>query len=529
MPPGAPDKVIAGTLNSPQAPGIYLTQDGGVNWVKSVGGMPENFSIQTLALDPLNPKLILAGDGGVRNLYRSRDSGSSWEVLTAFSELLSETSAVGEIYATVENKKTVFYAGTRFDGVFRSDNGGDTWQKLDGGLEGEARRIREILVWDNVLYAGTHNGLYRLPQGSVIWEQVATFPGNPDIVYSLAEHGGSLWAGNSTSLFRSADGNTWTVAQNLPAATMYDLVSTGRLMLVATDQGIWHGSDDTWQQSTVSGTPYSGITYVLANTTKALRTIYAGTDADWVLRSDDEGVTFTAVTAMPPLDVKAALATPTPTFTPTNTPTETPTPTNTPTETPTVTETPSPTETPTPTETSTPTATATETPIPTETATATATVAQLVPTVLLTPTVTATTPLTLSVALPAPVAVTETQSAPGGSLSEFFKPLPSQVITIAVPTIALSTPTASTKPAEEPAGPPTLPPATATPVATATPTALPTMLPTLTPTPTMTRTPIDVAAVIYTNLPPVFVGASALLFVVIIVAGISVIRGPRDI
>jgi hypothetical protein len=38
-----------------------------------------------------------------------------------------------------------------------------------------------------------------------------------------------------------------------------------------------------------------------------------------------------------------------------------------------------------------------------------------------------------------------------------------------------------------------------------------------------------VAAVIYTNLPPVFVGAGALLLAVIIVAGVSVIRGPRDI
>jgi hypothetical protein len=38
-----------------------------------------------------------------------------------------------------------------------------------------------------------------------------------------------------------------------------------------------------------------------------------------------------------------------------------------------------------------------------------------------------------------------------------------------------------------------------------------------------------VIRVIYSNLPPVFVGASALLVVVIVAAGISVIRGPRDI
>jgi hypothetical protein len=38
-----------------------------------------------------------------------------------------------------------------------------------------------------------------------------------------------------------------------------------------------------------------------------------------------------------------------------------------------------------------------------------------------------------------------------------------------------------------------------------------------------------VAEVVYTSLPPVFVGASLLLILVILAAGLSVIRGPRDI
>jgi hypothetical protein len=78
-----------------------------------------------------------------------------------------------------------------------------------------------------------------------------------------------------------------------------------------------------------------------------------------------------------------------------------------------------------------------------------------------------------------------------------------------------------------------IPTATPPPTETAPPTAtlLPTETPTITPTPlpTPTRAPIDVAEVIYTSLPPVFVGAGALLLLVIIAAGFSVIRGPRDI
>jgi hypothetical protein len=57
------------------------------------------------------------------------------------------------------------------------------------------------------------------------------------------------------------------------------------------------------------------------------------------------------------------------------------------------------------------------------------------------------------------------------------------------------------------------------------------VLPTVTPTatPPATRAPIDVARIVYTNLPPVFVGASVLLVAVIIAAGVSIVRGPRDI
>ncbi|MCC6170296.1 MAG: hypothetical protein IT329_23960, partial [Caldilineaceae bacterium] len=47
--------------------------------------------------------------------------------------------------------------------------------------------------------------------------------------------------------------------------------------------------------------------------------------------------------------------------------------------------------------------------------------------------------------------------------------------------------------------------------------------------PAPTRAPVDISKLVYTSLPPVFVGAGVLLFFVIVAAGLSVIRGPRDI
>src|SRR5689334_16490492 len=58
--PGAPDKVLAGTLNSPKPPGIYRAKDGGRTWEIINQGLRENMSVASLAFDPQNGKLIFA-------------------------------------------------------------------------------------------------------------------------------------------------------------------------------------------------------------------------------------------------------------------------------------------------------------------------------------------------------------------------------------------------------------------------------------------------------------------------------------
>lgn len=533
--PGAPDKVLAGTLNAPDLPSVYRSLNGGVAWARASKGLLENISIAGLAFDPQNPRLVLAGDGGFGNLFRSRDGGDVWEELTAFRGLLSENSAVGELYADVENGKSVFYVCTRFDGVFRSVDAGDNWQKLDAGLTGEARRVRELVQVGELLYAGTHLGLYRLPAGATVWEPVTGFPSDV-IVFSLAVEQGIMYAGAGNGLYQSLDGVTWARVTGFPNTVVYDVVTTGRLVVAATENGLWTGAGESWQLATLNDVPYDGVVYAVSNTSKAPRTIYAGTVTSWVLRSDDEGVTFKAIADMPALDVRAALATATPTFTPTPTPTDTPTPTNTATETPTATPSNTPTETPVPTDTPTPTSTATDTPTVTETPTLTETP---VPAIFETPTTVAETPtltttLSITNTLPATTVITLVSTAtPSVTVSNPITTLPVtasgalttvSVITVNIPEVP---PTPTATPTETPTA--VAPTPTHTPTPTITYTATPEPTPTVTPTPTNTPTPIDVAAVVSASLPPVLVTVSVLMVAVIFMAGLSIVRGPRDI
>jgi hypothetical protein len=543
--PGQPDKVLVGTINSPDPSPIYMfrSTDGAVSWSAAGQGMIPDISIAGIAVDPKNPNLVLAGDGGFGHMFRSKDAGATWEELLNFKALLAENAAVGELYAVEEDGVSVFYASTRYEGVFRSPNGGDIWQKLDAGLIGEARRVREVVWFKDALYAGTHGGLYRMQKAVPTWEFVPALP-DTLIVWSLWTLGDTVYAGTGVGLYSSQDGVTWTQAPNFPATTVYDLVDTGTRIVAATDVGVWVGLGDSWQQAAVNGAPYSKVVKALSNTPKAPRTIYAATDEDWVMRSDDEGLNFFPAIAMPPLDVAAALATPTPSPTPSPTPTNTATPTATPTDTATPTPTATatnttvPTDTPIPTDTPTPTPTATETPIPTEmpTATETATTgggaSQGGLGGIAAATSSAQEPISPTIPLEIPTAApnepTLTPTATSGAVVSVDVPTPAPPTATELPTaLPTDTPTQVVPTA-------TLPPATevalvapASPTATLPPTATPTV--TLTPLPTATREPIDVGGLVAVTLPPVFVGAAVLLVFVIVAAGMSLVRGPRDI
>lgn len=530
--PLAPNEVLAGVLNSPRPAGIYRSEDGGIGWVNTTPDLPPNISITSLVYDPRNRRLAYASDGGAGFIFRSLDGGATWSEIPGFRNLLSANSAVGVLYMAVENNRSVLYAGTRFDGVFRSEDGGATWQQLDRGLVGEARRVRSLTFFGDALYAGTHNGLYRLPAGAAAWEAV---PGTPTtgIIFSLLADGGVLYAGSGSALYVSRDGETWTQVSGLPNSVYYDLASTGRLIVAASDNGLWVGREESWSLATLDGAPYSTAVYSVANTSRAPRTVYAGGEG-WVARSDDEGVTFFSIAAMPALNVAAALATATPTPTPSPTPTFTATPTNTPTETPTPTftatptDTPVPTDTPTPTETLAPTETLTETPTPVQTEASDATTTQ--------PQGEAAAGATAGVdnlpsserdasrrAIDALMRVVRPVSLTPEAASDIEASAGSAAIVLPTATPVASptaTPTA-TLPSEEPSS-----------VGAATMEATAPMAPTPLPTPATPEAAvmsIDVIAELNARLPAILMGAIVVFGLVVLAAGVSILRGPRDI
>lgn len=112
--------------------GIWKTTDGGDTWHEVTGrdnGLPEGtLGISGVAISPVNPErvwaIVEAQDGGV---FRSDDGGESWRLLTDDRNLRQRAWYYTRIYADVENEDLVYVVNVRF---WRSRDGGRTYESI---------------------------------------------------------------------------------------------------------------------------------------------------------------------------------------------------------------------------------------------------------------------------------------------------------------------------------------------------------------------------------------------------------------
>lgn len=541
--------VVAGTLNVPVPAGIYRSIDGGHTWSRANVDLPPDTSVASIRFDPLDGNRVLAADGGFGNLFISEDGGLNWRQEESINQVLTPNSGIGRLFPRIEDGRTVFYAGTRYDGVIRSFDGGLSWEWYGEGLTGSALRVRAFADKDGALYAGTHDGVWRLTADAAYWQRVDLPAGI--IARGMTILDGRLYVGTFASgLYLSDDGYNWIQDPSFPAGpVIYDLTVSGQEVVVGTNVGLWSRSLPDWTRVNVNGAAYTNPVFRLASSSTFVGVTYAGTEQDGVLRTVDSGVSFLSSAQITPINPAelARVPTPTPALSPTAAATPPPSDTSTPTATPAVTAAPDlgvPTETPTAASTPTatpdpaaPTATPTVecTPVamhlPMETPTATGTAAAdpdpNAPAVAPTATGTVT-------ATPDPNAPAETPTAAGTPVPESSTDaVPIECTPVPTPDPAATTetppddlPSATPGPTSgDPETPPPAPPAEGT--ATSTPTASEAAeQPTVQPTATSTTTSVGSGNVNdrLAQIPPIWIGGAAVFFLLILVAGVSVAR-----
>lgn len=153
--PTNPEIVFIASLGHAHAPqrerGIYRTKDGGKTW-EQVLFVSEGVGASSLVMDPNNPRILFAGmwevsvntwgresGGPGSGIFMSRDGGDTWTKLQGSGlprlavgkvDVCMTRADSRRVYALIETGDGVPWKGqpTESGELWRSDNGGSTWQ-----------------------------------------------------------------------------------------------------------------------------------------------------------------------------------------------------------------------------------------------------------------------------------------------------------------------------------------------------------------------------------------------------------------
>lgn len=168
---------------------LHKSTDGGATWtIPTVTGLPVgggNWKY-ALAVHPTDPlKLYVSSTNATAGgLYRSTDGGATWEPLPTG---LPTDARINDIWIDPTTPDTLLIAANRpvFGqpvptgyGVYRSTNGGDSWAPLNDGLDHLA--VQQLSGVGETVYATTtFGGLWRLGDAPIVITPTPSSTGAP--------------------------------------------------------------------------------------------------------------------------------------------------------------------------------------------------------------------------------------------------------------------------------------------------------------------------------------------------------------
>ena len=241
--PENPDIVYVGVIGNLWKPnserGLYKTNDGGLTWEKILY-VSDKAGIGDLVIDPNNSRIIYAttwqmkrngyrmdSGGPDSKIFRSYDSGKTWEDISEFNGLPSfPWGIVGVAISPVNSKRIWVMVEADNGGLFRSDDGGNNWEKVNSD-----RALRQRAWYYTRIYADTQN------EDKVFVLNVSygvSTDGGKTFTLKNAPHGDhhDLWIdpNNNMRMVMADDGgaqvsndggNNWSTYFNQPTAQFY--------------------------------------------------------------------------------------------------------------------------------------------------------------------------------------------------------------------------------------------------------------------------------------------------------------------
>ncbi|MEZ4947236.1 MAG: glycoside hydrolase [Cyclobacteriaceae bacterium] len=249
--PTNPDIVFVSGLGHPYGPnemrGIFRTKDGGKNWEKVFYINRNTGSIQ-IEFDPTNPQILYANmwehlegpwenaafSGPNSGLYKSTDGGTTWQQLT--TGLPGAEQGLGRVGFSISqsNPKRLFATvdAKVNGGIYRSDDAGESWTLIqtDRRLWGRGGDFGEIRVHptdENTVFAA-NVAAYKSTDGGKTWWSFKGAPGGDDYhrLWINPEHPDIMFfAVDQGATISVNGGKTWSSWLNQPTSQMYHVAT----------------------------------------------------------------------------------------------------------------------------------------------------------------------------------------------------------------------------------------------------------------------------------------------------------------
>ena len=280
--------------------GVWKTTDYGLTWTPIFDDQPTQ-SIGAIAVSPSDPNILYVGSGeGLQRpdlsvgdgIYKSIDAGKTWQHLG-----LREARQIGAVIVDPTDPNRVFvaalghpYGPNEERGVFRSTDGGRTWQKVlykdenTGAIDlafdpANAQTVYAVLwaarqgPWEyNNAYVGPTSGLFKSTDGGATWQPLTR--GLPAAADGLSRIGIGIAPGNPRRIYAWVTARTSGLYRSDDAGASWTQMNT--------ENRVWGRGDDF---ANVRVDPTNPDILYAANTS--------------TYRSDDGGRTFTAIKGAP--------------------------------------------------------------------------------------------------------------------------------------------------------------------------------------------------------------------------------------
>ncbi|MEO0331378.1 MAG: hypothetical protein AAF223_06810, partial [Bacteroidota bacterium] len=326
-----PDIVYVGTgsdglrSNVIAGKGVYKSTNAGESW--EFVGLKDAGQIGAVEIDPSNPdRAFVAAIGNAfapneeRGVFRTTDGGSNWEKVLFHSDTVGAVDLEFKpddaqvLYATLwraERKPWTIISGSTEGGIYKSTDGGDTWEKKTDGLPSDLIGKIDLAVSaddPNRLYALVEapvgeGGLYRSDDAGESFTLVSTKkelldrpfyycnidanPKDADIVF-----------GSATRFFRSDNGGEDWKQLSTPHGDNHDL------WINPNDTSIWVQSNDGGANVTLnSGESWS--TQFNQPTAELYQVDVDDQFVYWLYAGQQDNYSTIAVPSLPPYGVQA--------------------------------------------------------------------------------------------------------------------------------------------------------------------------------------------------------------------------------